>query len=70
MGVLLIVILFIAAAVAMLNTLTADFKDADLKTKNMAPVDLQRYLQERQAFRLTVAYGPLNAALRCPYCRK
>ena len=70
MGLLLIVILFIAAAVALRNTLTVDFKVADLQTENMAPADLQRYRQEKRASRLTCEYGPRNPALRCPHCQQ
>jgi hypothetical protein len=70
MEVLLIVILFIAAAVALITTLTVDLTVADLKIENMTPAEVQGYLQERRASQLTFEHGPLNAALMCPHCRK
>jgi hypothetical protein len=60
MGILLIVILFIAVVVIMISK----------RMRALTPAELQRDLEERLASLRTYEYGPLNPALRCPYCRK
>jgi hypothetical protein len=60
MGILLIVILFIAVVVIMISK----------RMRALTPAELQRDLEERLASLRTYEYGSLNPALRCPYCRK
>lgn len=65
MGILLIVIIFISVVVVMISRRITALKSAD-----MSPAELQRYVAERRASLLTFEHGPLNPALMCPYCRK